>query len=300
MPVFSRSSRRPPCGAGPSSPLQASTVGRSGDRRRAPGAGGQGSARSGGGFRGLPVASESCHLRDRCWRGSPAGRPASPPRSSPPGRGSPSHEVLRATAYAGPFPRPARQLGRTNTLQAEVAARTEDWVAARRRGVPAQDLADRDGVSHQWVTKCTSHRGPFPSAGGGGRVGARPPGRSVTGGHRRPLRSPGRHGAARDPPARPVQGHRPPPSRRGRRDEGTRRNGPGSATRCCCSGGGRAGCPLPTSSSTAAGCCGSRRPPPAGWRSPICRCAPTAGHGASASGSTVLLLIAPEVHEPAK
>lgn len=79
------------------------------------------------------------------------------------GEGFTESEVLRATAYAGPFPRPARQLGRTNALQAEVAARTEDWVAARRRGVPAQDLADRDGVSHQWVTKCTSHRGPFPS-----------------------------------------------------------------------------------------------------------------------------------------
>ncbi len=71
--------------------------------------------------------------------------------------------VLRATAHAGPFPRPSRQLGRTLASGSDVAVRTEKWVAARRRGVQVQSLADQYGVSHQWVTKCTAGRGPFPA-----------------------------------------------------------------------------------------------------------------------------------------
>ena len=148
-------------------PLQASTVGSGqANRRRAPSAGGQGSARSGGGFRGLPVASESCHRRDRCWRGSPAGRPASPPRSSPPGRGSPS------TRCSAPPPTPARSPARHGSWDAPTHSRPR-WRPAPRTGWPPGAVAYRPRI---WPTATVSATSGSPSAP---RTGARSPPQEV-------------------------------------------------------------------------------------------------------------------------
>ena len=42
--------------------------------------------------------------------------------------------------------------------------RTRRWVQARRRGQRVSDIARRDGVSHQIVSRYTAEAGPFPSA----------------------------------------------------------------------------------------------------------------------------------------
>jgi hypothetical protein len=71
--------------------------------------------------------------------------------------------VRRATAPYGPFPRPSRHLGRTVTAGTALDERTRRWVQARQRGQRVRDIASRDGVKHQTVSRYTAEAGPFPS-----------------------------------------------------------------------------------------------------------------------------------------
>lgn len=71
--------------------------------------------------------------------------------------------VKRATAPYGPFPRASRRLGSTITVDTELAKRTQRWVLARRRGQRVTDIARREGVAHQLVSRYTAEEGPYPS-----------------------------------------------------------------------------------------------------------------------------------------
>ena len=72
--------------------------------------------------------------------------------------------VKRATVPFGPFPRATRHLGRTVVPDEVADARTQRWVQARRNGSSVKDIAKREGVSHQLVSRCTVDAGPFPAA----------------------------------------------------------------------------------------------------------------------------------------
>ena len=72
--------------------------------------------------------------------------------------------VRRATSPYGPFPRPSRHLGRTITAGPALDDRTRRWVQARQRGQRVRDIAAREGVAHQIVSRYTAEAGPFPSA----------------------------------------------------------------------------------------------------------------------------------------
>ena len=76
--------------------------------------------------------------------------------------GVPIAAVKRATDPYGPFPRPARQLGRVVAPEAIVDARTARWVQLRRDGARVTEIAAREGVSHQIVSRTTLPHGPFP------------------------------------------------------------------------------------------------------------------------------------------
>ena len=71
--------------------------------------------------------------------------------------------VKRATAPYGPFPAASRHLGRTITASTALEDRTQRWVDARRRGERVSDIARRDGVAHQLVSRYTTEAGPFPA-----------------------------------------------------------------------------------------------------------------------------------------
>ena len=71
--------------------------------------------------------------------------------------------VKRATAPYGPFPAASRHLGRTITASTALGERTQRWVDARRRGERVSDIARREGVAHQLVSRYTAEAGPFPS-----------------------------------------------------------------------------------------------------------------------------------------
>ena len=71
--------------------------------------------------------------------------------------------VKRATAPYGPFPAASRHLGRTITASTALDERTQRWVDARRRGERVSDIARREGVAHQLVSRYTAEAGPFPS-----------------------------------------------------------------------------------------------------------------------------------------
>jgi hypothetical protein len=71
--------------------------------------------------------------------------------------------VKRATAPYGPFPAASRHLGRTITASTALDQRTQRWVDARRRGERVSDIAHREGVAHQLVSRYTAEAGPFPS-----------------------------------------------------------------------------------------------------------------------------------------
>ena len=71
--------------------------------------------------------------------------------------------VKRATAPYGPFVRASRHLGRTITASTALDERTRRWVRARQRGARVSDIARREGVAHQVVSRYTAEAGPFPS-----------------------------------------------------------------------------------------------------------------------------------------
>jgi hypothetical protein len=71
--------------------------------------------------------------------------------------------VKRATAPYGPFPVASRHLGRTVTASTALDQRIQRWVDARRRGERVSDIARREGVAHQLVSRYTAEAGPFPS-----------------------------------------------------------------------------------------------------------------------------------------
>ena len=71
--------------------------------------------------------------------------------------------VKRATAPYGPFPAASRHLGRTITASTALDERTQRWVDARRRGERVSDIARRDAVAHQLVSRYTAEAGPFPA-----------------------------------------------------------------------------------------------------------------------------------------
>lgn len=71
-------------------------------------------------------------------------------------------EVLRATRPYGPFPRPARQLGRIVASEDAVRSRTQRWVRLRQAGVRVAAIAEQEGVPHQLVSRETLPHGPFP------------------------------------------------------------------------------------------------------------------------------------------
>lgn len=73
--------------------------------------------------------------------------------------------VRRATAPYGPFPRPSRHLGRTHHGEYEVNQRTARWIDSRRRGVTVAEIARREGVRHQYVSRVTVEHGPYPAPG---------------------------------------------------------------------------------------------------------------------------------------
>lgn len=71
--------------------------------------------------------------------------------------------VRRATQKFGPFPVPDRRAnGRLVTRSADVAARTAQWVALRRAGISATQIAREAGFTYHWVSKATLPYGPFP------------------------------------------------------------------------------------------------------------------------------------------
>lgn len=71
--------------------------------------------------------------------------------------------VKRATAPYGPFPKASRHLGRTITASTALDERTNRWVRARQRGERVSDIARRERVAHQLVSRYTAEAGPFPS-----------------------------------------------------------------------------------------------------------------------------------------
>ncbi len=71
--------------------------------------------------------------------------------------------VKRATAPYGPFPAASRHLGRTVAASTALGDRTQRWVDARRRGERVSDIAIREAVAHQLVSRYTAEAGPFPS-----------------------------------------------------------------------------------------------------------------------------------------
>lgn len=79
------------------------------------------------------------------------------------GAGVSARTVRAATDPYGPFPAASKQRGRTVADAATVRARTDRWVQARRRGQRVTDIAAREGVSHQLVSRCTKVAGPYPS-----------------------------------------------------------------------------------------------------------------------------------------
>lgn len=72
------------------------------------------------------------------------------------------YTVKRATAPFGPFPRATRYPGKALLPDEVVDARTQRWVQARRNGTSVKEIARRDGVSHQLVSRCTIDSGPYP------------------------------------------------------------------------------------------------------------------------------------------
>ncbi len=72
--------------------------------------------------------------------------------------------VQAATDPYGPFPAAWKQRGRTVADAATVRARTDRWVLARQRGQRVTDIAAREGVAHQLVSRCTKGAGPYPSS----------------------------------------------------------------------------------------------------------------------------------------
>ncbi len=71
--------------------------------------------------------------------------------------------VSKATGRFGPFPQPDQQLGRTYLASVLLEERRARWVSDRRRGVRVREIAVRDQVSHQSVTRATRGWGPFPA-----------------------------------------------------------------------------------------------------------------------------------------
>lgn len=78
--------------------------------------------------------------------------------------GVPEEMVLVATDRLGArFDPPARQ-GTYSVLSVTLLKdRDRRWVEDRRRGVRVKDIAERDGVTHQSVTRATREWGPFPA-----------------------------------------------------------------------------------------------------------------------------------------
>ncbi|MBT9257482.1 hypothetical protein KMZ32_16315 [Phycicoccus sp. MAQZ13P-2] len=78
--------------------------------------------------------------------------------------GVPEEMGLVATErLSGPFDPPARQ-GTYSVLSVTLLqGRNRRWVEDRRRGVRVKDIAERDGVTHQSVTRATRAWGPFPA-----------------------------------------------------------------------------------------------------------------------------------------
>lgn len=79
-----------------------------------------------------------------------------------------SSTVSRATydttrQEADPFPL-EQSLDARQRRRAAADARTAGWIAERRRGVPAAEIAARDGVTVAWVRARTRPAGPFPAA----------------------------------------------------------------------------------------------------------------------------------------
>lgn len=72
-------------------------------------------------------------------------------------------EVEKATKRFGPFPAPDRQLGRTYLSSVLLEERRQRWIHDRRRGVRVKDIAERDHVNRQTVTRATRGYGPYPS-----------------------------------------------------------------------------------------------------------------------------------------
>ncbi|GIL37563.1 hypothetical protein [Phycicoccus sp. DTK01] len=72
-------------------------------------------------------------------------------------------EVTKATKRFGPFPPADRQLGRTYLTTFLLEERRQRWIADRRRGVRVKEIAERDRVNHQTVTRATSDWGPYPA-----------------------------------------------------------------------------------------------------------------------------------------
>lgn len=72
-------------------------------------------------------------------------------------------EVTKATKRFGPFPPADRQVGRTYLTTFLLEERRQRWIADRRRGVRVKEIAERDGVNHQTVTRATSGWGPYPA-----------------------------------------------------------------------------------------------------------------------------------------
>lgn len=86
--------------------------------------------------------------------------------------------VRASTDPYGPFPAASKQLGRTVADAATVRQRTDRWVLARQRGQRVTDIAAREGVAHQLVSRCHQRCGTVPVVGGGAAVGRGPPGRT--------------------------------------------------------------------------------------------------------------------------
>ncbi|QKE82489.1 hypothetical protein [Arthrobacter sp. NEB 688] len=71
--------------------------------------------------------------------------------------------VFKATGRFGPFPPPDQHVGRAYLSPVLLEERRARWVSDRRRGVRVKEIAARDGVSHQSVTRATRDWGPLPS-----------------------------------------------------------------------------------------------------------------------------------------
>ena len=164
--------------------------------------------------------------------------------------------VKRATAPYGPFPAASRHLGRTITASTALDERTQRWVDARRRGERVSDIARREGVAHQLVSRYTAEAGPFPSEEVVQEwVQARQAGQTIAA-IATTYAAPARAGQSGHPPVGAVSPARAHAYRRAWSAERASRGWPASATRPGCAGSAPVECRTPTSSSGRAGRCG--------------------------------------------